>query len=178
MRNKHAETMGLSRDLIPYYHRPYDYTDTEDLDDWWYDDCYEWDYPSYRSLLTATIRSTDRNSVVEVLSQLSIHAKTATLFEDIVVGPFVIVVEAKPLLDRYVLGNILTYRTVSFHISEYEFMKSHYEQLDLNIQEDFRFNMKDWASKFENNVAKNFELEELIDLIRHCKRIERLFTFY
>jgi hypothetical protein len=182
MRNKKAENFGVSRECIPFWGDPSSCYDSSSYDeDWgfegWYDDG-DYDPDSYRTKLVPNITNSNRDSIIMALASLGVNMRTSHLFEDIIIGPFVIVVETRPLLDKYVLGDITTYKTMSLNIVEFIPEKNYYSQVWLNVPDDSRFNMKKWARRFEQNVVKDFTFDELIDLIQLCKRLDRLHTFY
>lgn len=196
MRNQKAYHYGYDVWNASFSARPYnldgDCTEWDDCDleeDYDYSsDMYWYDAIVFKNkeFCTNKINTTNKDYIKYKLSQVKLNSNCRHLFEDIIAGNFCISVNAETIANKYFINNLLDYANfvqarssfpAGLQINIYEISS---DSLNfINPYSDERFNMTKWVDKFESKIEnQNFLLDDLVNIISHCIRIERAKSFY
>lgn len=186
MRNKKAYQYGYSAWETAYAGNPeYGPDCCEDPYgyDYWYDDD-DWSFPDdpdvfkTKSLVKHIIKSSDKNFIKLKLKNVKRNINCKVFFEDIIAGNFLIQIFCDKLLaDRFLLESIFDYENKNFFkINISELQDSEYKWI--SVSDDPRFTMTKWARKIDTFIFSEFCLEEIVDIISHCVKLERVKSFF
>lgn len=189
MRNKKAFDYGVDTWDTGYignptqpFHGPWeDYGWDYDYDDWdWYDQ-YDSEYRS-RELVKHHFKNSNRDSIRMKLQHVRRNKNCRNVFEDLIAGNFCIVVYAGTLIaDKYYIDSLCRYgETIAlkkgFSINIYEFDGN--DMLWIDVAQDKRFSMTKWAQKVVIDAENHdLHLNEIVEIIAHCVRLERVSSF-
>ena len=181
-RNHKPEQFGIPACESAWYSKPYvleadDFWDGEYYYDepWVEDNVYSWARPRSSALFTIP----RDEAILKRLSLLKRNPYVANFFEDVFAGSFILVIETDMINNIYTYERVVDYDHMTVHLSE----QFDSPQLDgskqgpVEVRDDKRFNFKGWAERFNTNVAVHLTLQETVDVIKHCIKLDRLQAF-
>lgn len=189
MRNKKAFEYGIDTWDTGYIGNPAqpfqgpweDYSWDYDYDDWDWFDQYGSEYRS-RELVKHRFKNSNRDAIRIKLQHVRRNKSCRNIFEDLIAGNFCIVVYAGTLLaNKYYIDSLCRYgetigKSNGFSVNIYEFCND--DMVWVNVAEDKRFSMTKWSEKVRvSSENQNLSLNDVIEIIAHCVRLDRVSSF-